>query len=404
MIHHVVVAVLGLLALLLYAAERSLSLFTWSRLEELEVPRPRRQAVEECLEDRELVSTTLATFAGMAFAAFVVGLLLDSVRADIRLLQAALLGLGMVWLVPELLAWKLGDRVVIHLVPPLCRLCAVPFRMVRRLVARSPSAEGAEAAVSEEETKTDAAGADAEAHEFFRMAVRLKHIQVREIMTPRTAMVSVPDTATIRQAAQVSRQSGYSRLPVHRGNRDQIIGVVHAKDFLEFASTESWDQARLNDLIRAPFFVPETKTVSELMEELQRTNTHMGVVLDEYGGTCGLVTLEDVVEELIGDIHDEYESAGEEPPLLKWIDDRSVEVRAVMRIEEFNEECQGEFPEQEDYDTIGGFVMLVLGRIPAKGDSLRYRDALITVLEADPRRVLRVRVDFDEPHRPVEKT
>lgn len=216
-------------------------------------------------------------------------------------------------------------------------------------------------------------------------------------------MVTVADTATLRQAAQISTESGYSRLPVHRSNRDQIVGILHAKDLLKFAGTGKWDQPALPELLRQPSFVPETKTVSELMEELQSSNVHMGIVVDEYGGTRGIVTLEDVVEELIGEIRDEHELPHETPPLFKWVGDRSVELAASMRIETFNNEFDQDLPEEEGFDTVGGLATFMMAKIPQNGESFQVGGARITVIQADPRRVIRVRADLDRAPKRREK-
>ena len=139
------------------------------------------------------------------------------------------------------------------------------------------------------------------------------------------------------------------------------------------------------------------------MEELQRSNVHMGIVVDEYGGTRGIVTLEDVVEELIGEIRDEHEMPQETPPLFKWVGDRSVELAASMRIETFNNEFDLDLPEEEGFDTVGGLATFMMAKIPQNGESFQVGGARITVIQADPRRVIRVRVDFDRDPRRREK-
>jgi CBS domain containing-hemolysin-like protein len=139
------------------------------------------------------------------------------------------------------------------------------------------------------------------------------------------------------------------------------------------------------------------------MEELQRSNVHMGVVVDEYGGTRGIVTLEDVVEELIGEIRDEHELPHETPPLFKWVGDRSVELAASMRIETFNNEFDQDLPEEEGFDTVGGLATFMMAKIPQNGESFQVGGARITVIQADPRRVIRVRADFDRAPQRREK-
>ena len=388
---------LGLIAIVFFVAERSLSLFSWSQLEELTISRSARQAVEKCLEEHELAGTCFlvigaaAATAAATLSAFVTAPAPDALTAVLRAVMLAVL---VIWVVPELIAWKWNEKIVMRLVPPLYRLTGAPFRLLRALLVTPASHMNGALANTEGDISPAPSEADAEAHEFFKMAVRIQHMPVREIMTPRTDMVGIPATATLRKAAEVCRQSGYSRFPVYRRTRDQIIGVLLIKDLLAYAGTEKWDEAGLEKLLRKPFFTPETKTISELLEEFQRTSTHMGIVLDEYGGTSGLVTLEDILEELVGEIHDEFESAEREVPLFTWTGNRSVELMAVMHVEQFNEEFGLDLPEEEDFDTVGGFVTFILGKIPNQGDSFEFGGARFTVLEADPRRVVRLRLDL----------
>lgn len=393
--------ILGIIALVFFVAERSLSFFSWSMFEELSVPRSRRLAAEKCLEERELVSVCFLVLGGAAVAAFSVCATTPATWPWPAAFHVAVLALVIIWLLPELLAWRLKDKVVLYVVPLLYRLSGVPFRLVRGLFGHPASQ--ADTNAPSPETEPDVSAVDAEAHEFLRTAVRIKHMPVREIMTPRTDMVGMPHTTTLRRAAELSRESGYSRFPVYRGNRDQIVGIVLIKELLAFAGTPKWSQGTVADLVREPFFLPETKAISELMEEFQRSKTHMGIVLDEYGGTAGLVTLEDVVEELIGEIHDEHEVPEEEEPPFTWVDERTVVIQAVVHIEQVNEEFNLDLPEEEDFDTLGGFVLFMLGKIPVEGDSFESGGARFTVAESDPRRVIRVRVEFKRPPPPREK-
>jgi len=392
-------------ALLFFAANRSIGLFSWSRLEALSLSRAREKAVEQCLEERELVITCFNALGSVALvAAAVLFTWAIEKRGALPVVEYAIAALILVWVVPEVAARVAGDKVVIHLVPLLYKATGTPFRALRRLLEPAAYAAPQETGNGDAEAPADAAAGDAEAYEFFKEAVRLRHTPVREIMTPRTDMVSIADTETLRRAAELSMKTGKSRVPVFEKNRDQIVGVLHVKDLLAHAASEKWDEPALRELARQPFFVPETKTISELMHEFQRLNTHMGIVLDEYGGTAGLVTLEDVLEELIGEIHDEHEEARPEEALFRWAADGELEVQAVMRVEEFNDEFDFDLPDEEDFDTLGGFVMYVLGKIPEKGESFRYGRAGFTVVEADPRHVIRLRVRFDERRETGETT
>lgn len=385
---------LALATAVFFAAGRSFGVITWSRLETLSLDRARREAVQRCLEERGLVITTLTVVGSTTAAALSVFLAirLDGLGVGYRLIDIGLLLLGLIWIVPEIGAWRMCDELAVYVVPPLYRTAGVPFRLLRRAVQTPQESEGGPAA----QTVSASHGVeDAEARELFRTALRLRHIQVREIMSPRTEMMAVPETSTLDHASQVSMQGGYSRLPVYRGNRDHIVGVLHVKDLLKFAGTERWRQPGLNDLLRQPFFVPETKTVWELLGELQESNMHLGIVLDEYGGTSGVVTLEDVVEELIGDIQDEHETPGQEPPPLKWVEKGvTAELLAVMRVQDFNEQTYSDVPPSDDYQTVGGYVTYQVGRIPVKGDTIEHGSVRLTVIEADERHAVRLRAEF----------
>jgi CBS domain containing-hemolysin-like protein len=372
-------------------------------LQELNAPRSRKNAAGNCLRNRGLVVTTFLVAGCLAIAALSIVLVISVKSRWLVGLEILFLVLVLGWILPEVVAWRMGGWLALYLAPELYEIVGIPFRALRLGLLRQTITPGDESAQTESDASSQADGAESPAHRMFRSAVRLKYIQVRDIMTPRTDMVTVADTATLREAARVSTESGYSRLPVHRSNRDQIVGILHAKDLLKLAATDKWDQPALPELLRQPSFVPETKAVSELMEELQRSNVHMGIVVDEYGGTRGVVTLEDVVEELIGEIRDEHEMPQETPPLFKWVGNRSVELAASMRIETFNNEFDLDLPEEEGFDTIGGLATFITAKIPQNGESFQVSGARITVIQADPRRVVRVRVDFDREPRRQEK-
>jgi len=383
---------------LCFLMERSISLFSWSRLDSLPgLSRSRRQAIERCLDEERLVTLSFSVTGSLCASAFAATVVLrwGGCMAAIPVALAVVVLIS--WVLPEIGAAILRDRVMAHLVPHAYRILGRPFRGIRNFYVRRRCLWGDADAQGRGDGALCPASADEEAHSVFREAVRLRHTLVRDIMTPRTEMVSVAESATPRQAAALSLESGNSRLPVYRGNRDQIVGILHVKDLLGYAASEAWDQPIIPRLMRPVYFVPEAKTIAELLRELQRMKTHMAIVLDEYGGTSGLVTLEDVIEELIGEIYDEHETAEEGQPLFRRLDDIRVDVMASMRVEDFNDEFDLDLPEQEDYDTLGGFVTYVLDHIPTVGESFRYGQARFTVRAADPRHVTAIRVEFDRP-------
>ena len=180
------------------------------------------------------------------------------------------------------------------------------------------------------------------------------------------------------------------RLPVYEETIDSVLGVLYAKDLLYNGTDDAFD---VTSNMRGALFIPESKPVRELLREFQAEKVHMAVVLDEYGGTAGLVTIEDLLEELVGEIADEYETVTQEP--MCRIDDRTVEVDARMRIDELNDELAIELPEDGDYETIGGFVFSTLGKIPGVGEECAFENIGIQVIEAEPRRVKRVRLSIE---------
>jgi CBS domain containing-hemolysin-like protein len=232
-----------------------------------------------------------------------------------------------------------------------------------------------------------------DAGEMIEGVIRLSDVQVSQIMVPRTDMVSIPIHLSWSEMLQQVIASEHTRIPVYEKNRDDIVGILHAKDLLsELAKPQDQDRRPWTELLRKPHFVPETKPVDVLLEEFQRTRNHMAVVLDEYGGVAGIVTLEDVLEEIVGEIQDEYDREQTEPT-MQQVAPGVVEVSARMQIEKLNEELAMGLPEDADYDTVGGFVFSELGHVPVAGETVRWHEFRITVLEASRRRVERVRIE-----------
>jgi CBS domain containing-hemolysin-like protein len=207
---------------------------------------------------------------------------------------------------------------------------------------------------------------------------------VREVMVPLVEVAMVPETATPAEVIATMRGRGYSRLPVYRERESNIVGVVAAMDLLH----RGHEARRVDELMRQPFYVPETKRLDDLLRELQRGRMHLAIVVDEYGGSIGIVTLEDILEEIVGEIHDEHER---EPASVERLPDGSYWVAARTRLEELNELLDWQLPKQ-DYDTVAGLVLSTLGRIPRRGEQLQVPGYAITVLEADARRVSAVKI------------
>jgi len=210
---------------------------------------------------------------------------------------------------------------------------------------------------------------------------------VREVMVPRIDMVSCPLTATVPQLLEAIIASGHSRIPIYEGTKDRIVGVVYAKDMLRFWGE---DPATLSiaQIMRAPYFVPETKNVETLLQEFRTRRVHMAIVIDEYGGTSGLITIEDLLEEIVGDIQDEYDV--EEEWLIEE-EDGAILVDARLSIDDLEEHFKLEIP-REKFDTVGGYLVHLCGHVPAAGEEVTASGLLLTIVDADQRKVGRVRV------------
>lgn len=210
---------------------------------------------------------------------------------------------------------------------------------------------------------------------------------VREIMVSRTDMVCCPTTASFRQVLDAILKSGHSRIPIYEGSADRIVGVVYAKDLLRYWGRPEKDIA-ITRVMRTPFFVPETKNIQELLQDFRSKRVHLAIAVDEYGGTSGLITIEDLIEEIVGDIQDEYDL---EEEWLQPQEDGSVIVDSRLNIEEFEEYFETEV-EREKFDTVAGYVFNLLGRVPREGEEINDRNLQLIVTECDNQKIRKIRV------------
>ncbi len=207
---------------------------------------------------------------------------------------------------------------------------------------------------------------------------------VREIMVPLVEVAMLPDTATAEDAIALVQRRGFSRIPIYQQRETNILGVVGVMDIL----ARGGEARMLTELMRPPVYVPETKRIDDLLREMQRSRNHMAVVVDEYGGSTGVVTLEDILEEIVGEIRDEHDRAS---ATLERLPDGSYLVAARTRLEELNEALDWTLPKRE-YETVAGLVLATLHRIPRRGEEFQVDGYTITVLEADERHVTAVKV------------
>ncbi|MCK4621585.1 MAG: HlyC/CorC family transporter [Desulfuromonadales bacterium] len=228
---------------------------------------------------------------------------------------------------------------------------------------------------------------DEDEGDMLQSILELDETIVREVMVPRTDMVCIDAEKPLSTILKVILQSGHSRIPIYRGNNDHIIGLVYAKDLLRFWG-QPLDELPLDDVLRSPCLVPESKPVSDLLREFRETRVHIAIVIDEYGGTSGLVTMEDLIEEIVGDIQDEYDLEDE------WLVEEpngSVLIDSRLNIEEFEEYFEIEV-EREKFDTVGGYVVEHLGRVPAVGERMKIDTLEMLVVVGDQRAIRQLRV------------
>ena len=230
---------------------------------------------------------------------------------------------------------------------------------------------------------------DAEEMEMIENVLELGDTTAEEIMTPRTDVIAVKVDDDLATILEIISQAGHSRIPVYEENIDKIIGLIYAKDLLDLIGKSAGD-FNIRQKMRQAYFVPETKPLKALLHEFQTQKLHLAVVLDEYGGTAGIVTIEDVLEELVGEIVDEYE---ETPPApIKKLSDTTIEADARTYIDDLNDQFGLNLPEEEDYDTLGGFVFSHLGYIPKTGETFDHENVKFTITAAEARRIKRVRI------------
>jgi len=230
---------------------------------------------------------------------------------------------------------------------------------------------------------------DEEQAEMIESVLELGETTAKEIMTPRTDLIALDVNDDLPTVIETIRREGHPRVPVYEGSIDNIIGLVYAKDLLSEIGRDPL-QFRLRDKLRKVSFVPETKPLQALLREFQTQKLHIAVVLDEYGGTAGIVTIEDIFEELVGDIADEHEKTPIET--IRRVDEATVEVDARIYIDDLNSKLHVSLPEDDDYDTLGGFIFSHLGSIPPAGHTFEHHGLRFTIVSAEPRKINRIRL------------
>lgn len=333
------------------------------------------------------------------------GALLRSIEA---IVSAGVLALFTSVALPHAIARYAGEQIVVMglgllralrwLFSPLTRVMHAIDNLVRR-------AAGAEAQTQEDEIEQEILSiveegekegvVDDREREMIESVIEFHDTTAGQIMTARPEIVGLEATASLDEIIAIIEESGHSRLPVYQGTLDHILGILYARDLLQHVgkSGEAFD---ITAMMRPPLYVPETKPLRDLLQDFRLQKVHLAIVLDEYGGTAGLITIEDTLEELVGEISDEHEPA--EPPMFKRFSDTVAEVDARMYIDEINRLMGMDIPDDEGFDTLGGFLSNTLGRIPQTGSTFELAGARYFVLDAEPQKIVRVRIELLSQH------
>ena len=303
-----------------------------------------------------------------------------------------------VWIVVT--TWWLW-RPLIRLITPVLRAITKGVEAIQWVLYRSKSRATADESQEEIRLAMDEAHReghlDEEAREMIEGVMELEDAQVSEIMTPRTQVIGIPLNSTWKDSVKAALESGYSRLPVWKSSPDDIVGVLHLREILaelaqyqDASSKPKRTDPNLSDLLRPPYFIPETMSVQSLLRDLQHGKSHMAIVTDEFGGVCGIVTIEDALEEIVGEITDEHDETLADGILVESND--ACETLANVPIDDLNQRMHFSLPEEADFDSVGGFAFHVFGRIPSEGETIASDGVSLEVLSSSRRRIDRLRI------------
>jgi putative hemolysin len=281
---------------------------------------------------------------------------------------------------------------VVKLLSPLSRLLAA---MADLVAGPGPQGMSCTAVVTEEDIKAlinlgeERGSLKEEEKELLHKVFEFGDTLASEAMRPRTEIVSVPSSVTLQEVLALVSEFGYSRYPVIEDTVDTVIGILYIKDILvAMASGEVKREDDIQRFIRPAYFIPENKRVSELLSEMQRNRFQLAIVIDEYGGTAGLVTLEDLIEEIVGSIHDELEAGNKD---VQIVDEKNFVVSGQSALDEVNELLDADL-QSTDFNTLGGFVFGLFGRMPKVGEQLKYKNLKLEVLELEGRKISKVKI------------
>ncbi len=368
---------------------------------------PRAEILHSYVQERESILRALALahdLALIAAAALGVGLL-SRERGHGWEWIAAVVGGGLVLVavleaLPRLVVARNPERWGLRLSPLMnafrfvfgtpARLLNLPVWAVTR--GREPDGDEEEEMLRLMELEETEGDLEEDERKMIRGVFGLEDTTVREIMTPRPDIVALPAEATLQDAVRLITEKGFSRIPVYETNVDSITGILYAKDLMRDLADGKRD-TKLREICRQPFFVPDSKRVDDLLTDMRKQRVHMAVVVDEYGGTAGVATIEDLLEEIVGEIEDEYDR-GEEPVLR--VSEREALFDGRVSIDVLNDLFRTDI-KSEDFDTVGGCVFHVLGKMPVVGDEAEADGVRLHVLSVEGHRIKRVRAVLEHP-------
>ncbi|MBM4165666.1 MAG: HlyC/CorC family transporter [Ignavibacteria bacterium] len=301
-------------------------------------------------------------------------------------------------LIPKSLALRYSEKFSLLIAPFILLLSKIFSPAVKVLVGTSnlflkpfhDQTTFSESKISEEEFRimldegTKSGIIDKTEHELISSIFEFTDTTAKEILVPRTDVIAIEITSEKEKLLRLVSDEGYSRLPVFQENLDNILGIVYAKDLISLAEHKV---IVLHDIIRPAYFVPQTKKISELLREMQQRKLHIAIVNDEYGGTAGIVTMEDIIEEIVGEIHDEYDDELKE---IETTADGSFLVNGKVSIGDFNERFGSSIPEEGEYDTISGFIQKLAGKIPEVKEEIRYDSWTFSVVKKSQRKIRQI--------------
>jgi len=285
-------------------------------------------------------------------------------------------------------------EVLLRVLGPLVRVLTAITTAVARMLGAGDQAQGV-MSTQELSILVERGGEqgilEAEEEQMIQAVIELGDQRIHEVMVPRIAMVTLRATATMDEAIDTVIDGGHSRIPVYEETIDEIIGILYAKDLLPFLKGSVSERPSLRSILRTPVFVPESMSVDDLLHEFQRRKIHIAIVLDEYGGTAGLVTIEDLLEEIVGEIQDEYD---EEEPLIVKISDDEARIDGRADVDDLAElfDTNLGLEDEDEYDTVGGLIYHRIGGVPKPGDQVVVDGLTLTVETTDNRRVGKVLV------------